>query len=83
MNRLGLHALTATRLVQTASEFAAEVEVEKDGHQANGKNIIEMLQLLADEGSKITIRSIGDDAEQAMTAIGELILREFGEEAAA
>jgi len=83
INRLGLHALAATRLVQTAAEFTADVEVEKDGQQANGKNIIEMLMLLADEGSKITIRSKGEDAEQAMAAIGELILSGFGEEVAA
>ena len=83
VNRLGLHALAATRLVRTAAEFSAEVEVEKDGQQANGKNIIEMLMLLADEGSKITIRSKGADAEQAMKAIGELINSGFGEVEAA
>ena len=83
VSRLGLHALAATRIVQTATEFSAEVEVEKDGYQANGKNIIEMLMLLADEGSKITIRSKGEDAVQAMAAIEELILSGFGEAAAA
>ncbi len=83
VNRLGLHALAATRLVQTAAEFSAEVEVVKDGQHANGKNIIEMLMLLADEGSKITIRSKGDDAEQAMAAIEQLIKSGFGEAEAA
>ena len=83
VSRLGLHALAATRIVQTAAEFSAEVHVEKDGQQANGKNIIEMLMLLADEGSKITIRSKGEDAVQAMAAIEELILSGFGEAAAA
>lgn len=79
-NRLGLHALAANRLVQIASRFSAEVSVEKDGHRADGKKIIELLMLLADKGSQVTITSTGADASQALEAIGDLILRGFGEE---
>jgi phosphocarrier protein HPr len=79
-NELGLHARAATRFVQTANKFSAEVEVEKDGQRVNGKSIMGVLMLVAAKGSTITVRSHGDDAAAAMSAIGALIENKFGEE---
>ena len=79
-NELGLHARAATRLVQTANRFSAEVEIEKDGQAVNGKSIMGVLMLMAAKGSTIIIRSTGEDASQAMMALGELISKKFDEE---
>lgn len=80
MNELGLHARAATRFVQTANRFAAEVEVEKDGQKVNGKSIMGVLMLVAAKGSTITVRSSGEDAVQAMDALGALIRSKFDED---
>ena len=80
LNELGLHARAATRFVQTANKFAAEVEVEKDGQCVNGKSIMGVLMLVAAKGSMITVRSRGADAEAAMTALEALIRSKFGED---
>ena len=80
LNELGLHARAATRFVQTASRFAAEVEVEKDGQRVNGKSIMGVLMLVAAKGTTITVRSQGTDAREAMDALEALIRTKFGEE---
>ncbi len=80
MNELGLHARAATRFVQTANRFSAEVEVEKDGQKVNGKSIMGVLMLVAAKGTTITVRSSGDDAAQAMDALGALIRSKFDED---
>lgn len=79
-NRLGLHARAAAQLVQTANRFRAEVTVEKDGLEVNGKSIMGILMLAAPQGSRISVKVAGEDAEQAMTAIGQLIDDGFGED---
>jgi phosphocarrier protein len=79
-NELGLHARAATRFVQIASRFAADVEVEKDGQKVNGKSIMGVLMLVAAKGTTITVRSAGEDAREAMAAIGQLIESKFGED---
>ena len=79
-NELGLHARAATRLVQAANRFGAEVEIEKDGQAVNGKSIMGVLMLMAAKGTSIVIRSRGDDATEAVAALGELISKKFDEE---
>jgi phosphocarrier protein HPr len=79
VNRLGLHARAASRFVELASRFAASIEVEKDGQRANGKAVLAMLTLVVSEGTTITVRCVGDDAAEAMSALGELIHSGFGE----
>jgi phosphocarrier protein len=79
-NRLGLHARAAAQLVQTANRFRADVTVEKDGLEVNGKSIMGILMLAAPQGARISVAIAGEDAEQAMTAIGQLIDDGFGED---
>jgi len=80
LNELGLHARAATRFVQTASRFSANIEVEKDGQRANGKSIMGVLMLVAAKGTTVRVRSEGTDASEAMKAIGDLIRNKFGED---
>jgi phosphocarrier protein len=79
VNRLGLHARAAAQLVQTANRFRSEVLVEKEGLEVNGKSIMGILMLAAPQGCRISVGVDGEDAQQAMDAIGKLINDGFGE----
>lgn len=79
VNKLGMHARAATKLVQTASRFRSQVQLEKDGHIANAKSVMGVLLLCGHQGSKITVSADGDDAADAVHAIGALIADRFGE----
>jgi phosphocarrier protein len=80
VNRLGLHARAAAQLVQTANRFSADVTIEKDDNEVNGKSIMGLLMLAAPQGSRITVTVSGEDAIEAMKVIGTLINDGFGED---
>lgn len=73
VNRLGLHARPAAEFVKLAGRFRAEIRVEKDGLEVDGKSIMGMLMLAAEHGSSITIRAEGSDAEEALGALAQLV----------
>jgi phosphocarrier protein HPr len=79
VNTLGLHARAAAQLVQVANGFRCEIHVEKDGMEVNGKSIMGVLTLAAAKGSTVTLSTDGEDAEQAMAALGKVIENGFGE----
>ena len=79
-NKLGLHARAAAKFVATASEFEAEIEVEKDGKRVNGKSIMGVMMLAASKGSNIKLFVEGEDANSAMEKLKNLILDRFGED---
>ena len=79
LNELGMHARAATKFVQLANHYKAEVTIEKDGQQVNGKSIMGVLLLAASRGSQITVRCNGVDAEQALVALTGLVNDKFGE----
>jgi len=78
-NRLGIHARVAAKLVETASRFRAEIFLEKDGVEVNGRSILGILTLFCPRGSRLTIRAEGADAGEAMEALAGLIAEKFGE----
>ena len=80
INRLGLHARAAAQFVQVAGTFNAEVFVEKDGFEVNGKSIMGILMLAAPKGTLIDVRTEGEDADLALAALEQLINDKFGEE---
>jgi phosphocarrier protein len=80
LNRLGLHARAAAKLVRLANGFASEIHIVKDGVEVNGKSIMGVLMLAAPKDARILIRAVGPDAEEAMAAFEELIAGKFGEE---
>jgi len=79
-NRLGLHARAAAQLVQLANRFKSDVLVRKDGLEVNGKSIMGILMLAAPKSSRIDVIIRGEDAAEAMSALGELINDGFGED---
>jgi len=80
VNRLGLHARPSAMFVKTASRFQADIWVEKDGEQVNGKSIMGLMMLAAGQGSKLLITCEGADAAQALAEIESLLERRFDEE---
>jgi phosphocarrier protein len=76
---LGLHARAAAQFVKLASQFSSEVFVRKDSNEVNGKSIMGILMLAAAKGSKVTVRTEGNDSGEAMEALGQLIENKFGE----
>ncbi len=73
----GLHARPATKLVETAGKFASEIFIAKDGIVVDGKSVIEILTLAAEQGAHLTITAKGEDAEKALKALVELIRSGF------
>ena len=78
-NRLGMHARAAVRFVQIANGYKSEVKVVKDGQEANGKSIMGLLTLVAAHGVTMKLVCEGEDAEQAVTALADLVASGFGE----
>jgi phosphocarrier protein HPr len=79
INKLGLHARAAAKLVQCASRFASRIEIERRGQNVNGKSIMGVMMLAASRGTRITVEAAGDDEEAAVEAIEALVLDRFGE----
>jgi phosphocarrier protein HPr len=78
-NPLGLHARPAAQLVRLASTFQSQIELIKDDLSVNAKSIMGVMMLAAECGSTLSIRAAGDDAEQALQALAELVQGGFGE----
>ena len=72
-NRVGLHAGAATALVQTANEFDCAVFLELDGSRANAKSLMGVLALGVRLGAQIKVETSGEDEEQALAELTELI----------
>ncbi len=79
-NRAGLHARPAAEFVKRAGEFASDVRLEKQGLEVNGKSIMGVLMLAAEQGTEITIRARGDDAAEAVDALATFVNGGFDEE---
>jgi phosphocarrier protein len=79
VNRLGLHARAASKFVQEASRFVADIRVRHNDEEVNGKSILGLLLLAAPFGSRLTITAEGQDAVEALAALEKLIADRFGE----
>ena len=79
MNKLGLHARAAAKLVRLAHRFSSEIRLEREGMEVNGKSIMGVLMLAAHRESFVSVRAEGPDASEAVDAIGELIADKFEE----
>ncbi len=78
-NRAGLHTRPAATLVKTAAKFKADFFIYKDGLEINGKSIIGVMTLAAEQGAKLLLRFDGEDEEEAAQAVIELFERGFDE----
>jgi len=80
VNKLGLHARAAAKLVSTAAAFGSNISLEFGSQTADAKSIMSVMMLAAAKGSLVTISCEGSDEQQAMQALVELIADYFGEE---
>lgn len=79
-NKVGLHARPARLLVQTAARFQSQIQVLCGEKSANVKSILGVLKLGAVLGDTIVVRAEGDDAEEAVATLADLVNRKFDEE---
>jgi len=80
VNRLGLHARPAAHFVRCSNQFSAEVYVSRDGIEVNGKSIMGVMMLAAEQGATIRIRAEGGDATEAVQQLVALVERGFDED---
>ncbi len=79
VNRLGLHARAAAKLVHLAGRYQSRVTLMKDGEEVDGKSILGVLLLAAAQGARLTLRCDGEDEQEAMQSIVALIADRFQE----
>ena len=79
VNRLGLHARAAGKLVSLAKSFESRITLRRDGEEVDGKSIMAVMLLAAPEGTVLTLKAEGADEEEAMAAVTALINDRFGE----
>ena len=80
VNRLGLHARAAAKLVHTASAFRSRVLLVTDDEEVDAKSILGLLLLAAAQGTRLRVRCEGPDEEEALAAVTALIANRFEEE---
>jgi phosphocarrier protein len=79
INKLGLHARASAKLSQLAAQFPCEILLSRNGRQINAKSIMGVMMLAAGIGSTVILETVGDQADEAMQALTELINNRFGE----
>lgn len=80
VNRLGLHARAAAKLVHTASGFDSHVTLSDGSEEVNAKSILGLLLMAATQGDRVRVRCAGADEEAALATVIDLIADGFGEE---
>ena len=79
-NQLGLHARACALFVKTAARFQSNILVSRDDLEVNGKSIMGVMMLAAEEGSTIKVKADGPDESAALRAIAERVTGQFGGE---
>ena len=80
LNKLGLHARAAAKVVSTANEFKSTIIITKDGKNADARSIMKLLMLSASQGSSIRVEIDGADQNDAMESIERLFNNKFYEQ---
>ena len=80
INKLGLHARAAAKLVKLSSTFDSNIEIEKDGQKVNSKSIMGVMMLAASCGSVVRLYIDGADENEALAAISEMVDNRFDED---
>lgn len=76
-NKTGLHARPAAIFVQIANKYDSDISIIKDEQEVNGKSIMGILMLAAEKGAKVIIVANGDDAEEAVNELSEILLHDI------
>ncbi|MEW6041137.1 MAG: HPr family phosphocarrier protein [Elusimicrobiota bacterium] len=79
-NKLGLHARPAARFVQISTKYKSKVRVMKDDQEVDGKSIMGLMTLAAECGSTIKVIIEGEDEQELLKCLEELVHKKFEEE---
>lgn len=79
INKLGLHARAAAKLVGLASQFESDIRLVRDTTEVNGKSILGVMMLAAAINTPLDIIADGPDETEALDALEDLINRKFDE----
>jgi phosphocarrier protein HPr len=80
LNKLGLHARAAAKIVQTSSQFQSRILIIKNGREADAKSMLDIMTLSCPQGTRIELCAEGKDAAEALAALAVLFDNKFGEE---
>lgn len=80
VNKLGLHARAAAKLVRLASSFDSEIQIKRQQREVNGKSIMGVMLLAAGKGTEIELTVSGSDEVDALEELTKLIANRFGED---
>lgn len=78
-NKAGIHTRPASMIVRTAARYASDFYIRKDGYEINGKSIIGVMTLAAEQGATLTLVFDGPDAEAAADEMEKVFESGFGE----
>lgn len=79
VNSQGMHARPAAQIVKLAATFKSSLDIACDGQSVNGKSIMGVMMLAAEQGAVVRLRAEGPDEAEAIAAIAKLIAAGFGE----
>jgi len=79
INKLGLHARAAAKFVTLASSFDSDIQLSRDSRVVNGKSIMGVMMLAAAKGTQLTLHINGEDENDALNQLSELVENKFGE----
>ena len=79
VNKLGLHARAAAKVVHTANQFSSSIVIRANDEEVNAKSILGLLTLAASKGTRVTVIADGEDDGEAVRTLIELIINKFGE----
>ena len=79
VNKLGLHARAAAKLIDLASGFESKIRIRRGGREADAKSIMQVMMLAASKGTSIEVVAAGGDAAEAVDAIERLVAGRFDE----
>jgi phosphocarrier protein HPr len=80
INKLGLHARAAAKLIGTTSSFSCDIRIDKAGREVDAKSIMAVMMLAASKDTELKIITNGEDEAAAMDAVTALINNSFDEE---
>jgi len=80
INKLGLHARAAAKLIGVTGKFGCDIKITKDGKTVDAKSIMAIMMLAASQGTDLIIQTDGDDESAAMDAVIEIINNRFDED---
>lgn len=81
VNKLGLHARAAAKFIQLSKSFPCTIQLGRsEDTLVNGKSIMNIMTLTAEQGTELVLKTEGDEAEHAFAALSDLINDRFGED---